>query len=426
MSQPLFAGPGRIKPPSSLMSAKLNNCKDYVLARREHLRLLFSSPEKAPSVRRTAPCSYAAVFLCWMIVITIISIPLAAQTDDFNALSAGAAAARQQGDIPKAIDLYRKATEKNPGWPDGWWFLGILQYDQNQFDPARDALTRYLQLTPKAAPALALRGICEFNTGAYEPALQDLEQADSLGAANQPKNAQILYYHEGLLLAHFQRFEEALTKFQTLVQQGAESPDLALAVGLAGLHQNLLPQAVPPDQSSFLSVVGQAAILLMQKNYDGGRQDFQSLFTQYPQLPGLHYLYGYLLFPTNPDEALAHFHQELIISPHNANAHAMLAWALELQNDYAGSLDDAAKAATENPALPMAQLVYGKALIETGDLQAGLPHLERVLTTEPGNLEAHLALVKAYAKLGRSEDARRERLVCLSISQRGAAPVATP
>jgi Flp pilus assembly protein TadD len=104
----------------------------------------------------------------------------------------------------------------------------------------------------------------------------------------------------------------------------------------------------------------------------------------------------------------------------------MRAWALELQGDYAESLDDAAKAAAEDPSLPMGQLVYGRALVETGDVSNGLPHLENVLRMEPGNLEAHLTLAKTYSKLGRSEDARRERLLCLSISQQGVTPLAAP
>jgi tetratricopeptide (TPR) repeat protein len=353
-------------------------------------------------------------------------LPARAQIDDFASLAASADAARQQGDAPRAIELYKRATEKNPNWTDGWWFLGILQYDQNQYQPASDALTRYLQLTPKAAPAFALRGLCEFNTGAYPEALQDLELAESLGAANQPRNAQILYYHEALLLTRFSRFEEALAKFALLVQQGADNQDLAVAVGLAGLRRNQLPEMVSSDQTALLSSVGHAAILLMQKNHDASRKAFQAIFTEQPRTPDIHYLYGYLLFPTNPDEAVDQFHRELVISPRNATAHAMCAWALELQGDYAASLDDAKKAAEEDPSLPMGQLVYGKALIETGDVNAGLPHLESVLKAQPGNLEAHLALAKAYSKLGRSEDARRERLTSLAISQQGAAPLAAP
>jgi tetratricopeptide (TPR) repeat protein len=291
-------------------------------------------------------------------------------------------------------------------------------------------LDRYLQLTPRAAPALALRGLCKFNTGNYSQALQDLELADSQGAANQPRNAQIIYYHEALLLTRLGRFEEALGKFQILVKQGTdnragkqdlenqdlENQDLLLALGLAGLRLNLLPQEVKPDQTAVLSSVGRAAVLLMKQD-EGARRAFQDVFARYPRLPNIHYLYGYLLFATKPDEAVSQFREELAISPHSAHAHAMCAWALELQGDYAASLDDAAKAATEDPSLPMGQLVYGRALVETGDISGGLPHLENVLRSEPGNLEAHLTLTKAYSKLGRSEDARRERLLCLSISQ---------
>jgi tetratricopeptide (TPR) repeat protein len=391
----------------------------------EHIRFVRNAPEPVWPLGIPMARSVAARICCCMVLMAIaLLIPAKAQNDDFASLAAGADAARQQGDAPRAIELYRRATQKNPNWPDGWWFLGILQYDQNQYQLAGDALTRYLQLTPKAAPAFALRGLCEFNTGAYPEALQDLELAESLGAANQPRNAQILYYHEALLLTRFSRFEEALAKFALLVQQGADNQDLNIAVGLAGLRRNQFPEAVSSDQTALLSSVGHAAILLMQKNYDASRQAFQAIFTDQPRTPDIHYLYGYLLFPTNPDEAVDQFHRELAISPRNATAHAMCAWALELQGDYAGSLDDARKAAEEDPSLPMGQLVYGKALIETDHVNAGLPHLETVLKSQPGNLEAHLALTKAYSKLGRSEDARRERLVSLAISQQGAAPVA--
>lgn len=393
----------------------------------DHIRFVRHTPTPVGPINITKARVFAARICCCVILAAMAVVTnVRAQSDEFSSLAASADAARQQGDAPRAIELYKRATEKNPNWPDGWWFLGILQYDQNQYQPASDALTRYLELTPKAAPAFALRGLCKFNLAAYPQALKDLELAESLGAANQPRNAQILYYHEALLLTHFGRFEEALAKFALLVQQGADSQDLAIAVGLAGLRRNQFPETVSPDQSPLVSAVGHAAILLMQKNYDASRQAFQAVFTEHPTTPDIHYLYGYLLFPTNPDEAVDQFHRELAISPRNATAHAMCAWALELQGDYAASLDDARKSAEEDPSLPMAQLVYGKALIETGDLHGGLPHLESVLQAQPGNLEAHLALTKAYSKLGRSEDARRERLMSLSISQQGAAPVAAP
>jgi len=100
----------------------------------------------------------------------------------------------------------------------------------------------------------------------------------------------------------------------------------------------------------------------------------------------------------------------------------MLAWAYGLRGDFAAALPDAQKAAAEAPSLPMAQLVLGRTLVETGDVNSGLPHLEDVLRMEPGNLEAHMTLAKAYSELGRKEDARRERLWCLAVSNPGTAP----
>lgn len=396
-----------------------------------------SAPDEREARALPDPLTLLGRAACFVLLITTLFSPSAwSQTGDFASLSSSADAARQQGDIPRAIELYRKAIEENPNWPDGWWFLGILQYDGNQYAAAKEALSRYLQLTPKAAPALALRGLCEFEMGDYPESLQDLDLAVSRGAANQPRNARIILYHQALLLIHFGRFEESLAKFAVLAQQGSDNSDLPIGIGLAGLRMNLLPKDVPAAQIPQLSAIGNAAVRLMNQDYDGGRQGFQSLFAQYPQVANIHYLYGYLLFATKPEQALAQFRKELAISPQSPNAHAMCAWALEMQGDYKAALDDAAKAATEDPSLPMGQLVYGRALLETGDINGALPHLENVLRSEPDNLEAHLAIVKAYSKLGRSEDARRERLLSLSISQQsisqqsvsqpGAAPVASP
>jgi Flp pilus assembly protein TadD len=73
----------------------------------------------------------------------------------------------------------------------------------------------------------------------------------------------------------------------------------------------------------------------------------------------------------------------------------------------------------------MAQLVYGRDLVETGDAAGGLAHLQKVLEAEPENLEAHMALTKALSKLGRAEEARQQRLLCLSISEKERSPRAT-
>src|ERR1039458_9303236 len=162
--------------------------------------------------------------------------------ESFDELTAGASSAREQGDIPRAIELYQQATQLNPKWPDGWWYLGSLQYGVNAYAPAIEALTHYIELTPDAGPARALRGLCEFEVGQYPQSLQDLQQGIALGAANQPRNAGIVLYHEALLLTRLGRFEEALGKYAVMVRHGTINEDVTNGIGLSGLRMPILPK----------------------------------------------------------------------------------------------------------------------------------------------------------------------------------------
>jgi cytochrome c-type biogenesis protein CcmH/NrfG len=346
----------------------------------------------------------------------------------FSDVAAKALADRQANNVPGAIELYQQALKLNSQWPDGWWFLGSLQYGTGAYAAASDALSHYLDLTPNAAPALAMRGLCEFETAEYEKSLNDIQRALALGAANQPRNEKILRYHEALLLTRTGRFEDALRSYAFFAHDDANdsNPELLLAVGLAGLRTPLLPKELKADQPELYIGVGKAAFEFMKGNKEIAREQFQRLFQRVPAVLNAHYLYGYLLYASDPDEALVEFRNELEANPSNTAAEVMLAWIPLLQNDGLEALPYARKAVAENPALASAQLVLGRALSETGDTTGGIEHLEKTVQLQPDNLEVHLALAKAYSKSGRKEDARRERLLCLEISKNDTAPATHP
>jgi tetratricopeptide (TPR) repeat protein len=337
-------------------------------------------------------------------------------SDRQNDVIAEAAAARTQNDIPRAIELYSQAVTQNPNWPDGWWFLGSLQYGTGNYAAARDALSHYLEMIPSAGPAFALRGLCEFETAEYSQALADIQHGISLGAANQPRNEQILRYHEALLLTRLGNFASALKAYAFFAKNGVTNPELLTAIGLAGLRMPLLPKDVSTEKHELVSTAGDAAYRFMAGDESSAKHAFEDLFQLFPTAANAHFLYGYLLFAKDPYAALTEFQQELKIAPANADADVMAAWALLLQNTPADALPYAEKAAAEKPTLPSAQLVLGKSLLETGDVEHSLEHLEQALQLEPNNLETHLALAKAYSKSGRKEDARRERLLCLRMT----------
>jgi len=377
--------------------------------------------------KRCAPARRANVGLVACLVFLLSPVLLLAQSipENFDDLARLATAAAAQNDVPSAIDLYGRAVQLKPDWRDGWWSLGMLQYGAGSFPAARDALTHYIELAPEAGPAYAVRGLCEFELGDYRQSLQDVQNGLKRGAANQARNESVLRYHEALLLTLNGDFEGALRAYGFFARAGVADPEMFEAIGLAGLRIPILPKDLRAEWKDVTLAAGTAAFHFMAGDEEKSQQEFQALFQRYPAAVNAHYLRGYLLFAKNPEQAVPEFRRELEIGAANPSVEMMLAWALLLQNNAAGALPYAEKAAAEEPGLATVQLVLGRAQVETGNLSEGRKHLDAALSLDPDNLEVHLALVKAYSKSGRTEEARRERMLCLGLTK-DEAPFARP
>lgn len=362
--------------------------------------------------------SLTALIVAFLFLLSLTVFAAAqASNSTFADIASKATSARDANNVPAAIDLYQQALKLNPKWTDGWWFLGSLQYSAGAYATATEALSHYLDLTHDAAPALAMRGLCEFETSDFERSLKDIQKALALGAANQPRNEKILRYHEALLLTRTGRFEDALRSYAFFAHEEDSNPELLLALGLAGLRVQLLPRELKTDQQEVYVSTGKAVFDFMKGDTASADVEFQRIFERIPPVANTHYLYGYLLYASDPDQAVVEFKKELEVNPSNAVAEVMLAWIPLMQNDGAQALPYARKAVADDASLPSAQLVLGRALTETDDAKAGVEHLEKTAQLQPDNLEVHLALVKAYSKAGRKEDARRERLLCLEMTK---------
>lgn len=367
----------------------------------------------------------AVIFIGVLFVMLVPSLAGQANPPNFSDIVAQANAAREVNDIPHAVELYQQALRLNSQWADGWWFIGSLHYGTGDYAAARDALSHYLEISPNAAPALAIRGLSEFETGQYSESLKDIQRALGLGAANDARNEKILRFHDAMLMTRLGRFEDALRAYGFFLHE-EQNPELLTAIGLAGLRTSLLPREVKDDQRDVFTSAGRAAFEFMKGDKDAARLEFQKLFARTPAIQNAHYLYGFLLYGTEPEEAASEFKRELEVNPKNAAAEVMLAWIPLLDNDGATALPYAEKAVATDGSLPSAQLVLGRALTETGDAKDGIEHLEKTEQAQPDNLEVHVALTKAYSKAGRKEDARRERLLCLEMTKNDTTPATHP
>jgi tetratricopeptide (TPR) repeat protein len=303
----------------------------------------------------------AALFFAVLPVADLLAEEPGAAT--FEDLSARATAAREANHLPEAVKLYREALEINPKWQAGWWFLGTILYDTNQYAGCRDALGYFVEFKTEAVPAWGILRLCEFQTGKYAPSLAHIERSLSLGPSDQPEMEKVLRYHEAVLLTRAGDFDQAIQKYVWFVRGAPPSSVLLTALGLAALRTPLLPKDISAGQEDLFTTAGMAAFSQMAGDAAGAQRNFRTLLDRFPTAHHVHYLYACSLLAAGPDQAIQEFQRELELTPASGGTLTMLAWALLNRGDSAMALPYAEKAAKNEPGYPLAQYVVGRSLV---------------------------------------------------------------
>jgi tetratricopeptide (TPR) repeat protein len=343
-----------------------------------------------------------------------------ASATTFEELSAQATAAREANQTSKAIALYQQALKMKPAWKEGWWFLGTLSYDSDQYKTGAQAFAEFVKLEDKAAPGWAFLGLCEFETGAYEQALEHTRRGLEIGTGLEPPVEQVLRFHEALLLTRLGLFDQAMPKFMIFARRGIHDPTLTSGVGLTALRRAMLPKEVPAEQQALITAAGQTACFWMTGDTSKTAPAFQTLITTYSKEPGVHALYASYLLSSRPaEEAMVELKRELDVNPRSADARAMIALLMVRAGASSTALPYAKQAAEDGPTSPMAQYTYGLILTSTGSLKEAIERLETAERLDPASIEYHMGLAGAYSKAGRYEDAIRERRKSIAMAREG-------
>ena len=136
----------------------------------------------------------------------------------------------------------------------------------------------------------------------------------------------------------------------------------------------------------------------------------KAVVDKYSTQPNIHYLYGSFLLFSDVDAGLAELKKELDISPAHVPALVTLASEYLRVQDFKTALPYAERAVEGDPTSFPAHAVLGRILCE-GDIDParGVKELEKARALAPGSPQVHMALASAYAKVGRKEDAAKER-----------------
>jgi len=351
----------------------------------------------------------------------------AAKTSGFEALVKKAETAREADHTDEAISLYKQVVRMRPGFAEGWWYLGMLHYETDQYPDGRAAFRHLTGLKPEMALGWAMLGLCEFETKDFDSALAHLEKADQLKIPSEQGFYDVSKYHFALLLIRSERFDSAVKIIGDFARQGKDSAQFTEAMGLAALRKPLLPSELPPLEREMVLDVGHALCAFAARRVAEAERDRVELLRKYPNTPQIHYLAGTMVLASDSDKALEEWNAELAISPEHPQALVSIAAEYLKRGEYQTARPSAEKAVEVSPSYFAAHAILGQILAE-GDLDVprGTHELETAVRLAPWQPQVHFALGTAYAKAGRKEDAAKEREEFLRLRGQNEVAVSKP
>jgi tetratricopeptide (TPR) repeat protein len=338
-------------------------------------------------------------------------------TTDFKTLAEQAGQASQQNRLDDAIALYQKALALKPSWADGWWSLGTIRYDRDEYQKAAIAFRRVIALQPDKGSPRVMLGLCEFELGEDDKALRDIEEGKERGLNPDEQFQQVTLFHEGVLLLRKGRFNRAGETFSDLSKSGVQNEDLTLDLGMAALR--MLPKSLPAEGTPGRDVVhrvGTAEGLAALKKFDDAKAEYEKVVSEYPEYPNIHYAQGrFLLGLSDVDGAVAAFQQELKNSPRNVAAMLQIA-AARYRLDSADGLKYAEQAVKLDPGEPFGHYLLGLLCLDTGDYTRAISELEFAKKYYAKIPDVYFALGNAYARSGQKEKAAQARAVFVKLN----------
>jgi tetratricopeptide (TPR) repeat protein len=258
-----------------------------------------------------------------------------------------------------------------PGWKEGLWNLGMLQYSSDRFSEARSTFQKTVEVAPGVGNAWSLLGLSEYETGNYDDALAHLEKAHFLGIKDDAEIARVSSYHLGLLYVRAGEFERASDLLLSTFGTGLVSPQAKIALGLAMLRVPLLPGQIDPSREALVLAAGDA---VTAGNDESLR--LAAMLRAYPDVPYLHYAFGLALAKAgNEKQALEQIRAETRISPDS----------------------------------PIPWIELSRLELHQGRANESLKAAQQAVRLSPDNRDAHEALAQTLEAAGMGEQATAER-----------------
>lgn len=317
--------------------------------------------------------------------------------------------ARADGRLLAAVQLYQAALAREPGWIDGWWALGAIQFELDRYNDAARSFEKVLERRPDDAEVQALLGLSDFETGNLDRAAELLTKAVAAGIGRIEPLGEAVTLRYGMLLARQGEFERALSVLGALALRGRyDRPLLREAFGVAALRITRLPQDVPPELREPVLLAGRAMALVFANQPDDAAPVFRELVRRFPDVPNVHFAYANFLTKADSDLALEQYRVELQRDSQHLPSLLEVAFEQLRRGNASAALEPAEQSVKLAPDSFASRLALGRVQLALGRVEAAVRELELAVRLASDSPDAHFALAQAYRASGREAESRKE------------------
>jgi tetratricopeptide (TPR) repeat protein len=315
-------------------------------------------------------------------------------------MQAGIAADKQkQFDV--AITEFKKVTELEPTFADGFVGLGQTYMEKHDFASAVTPLKRALEVDPELAPAHQLLGYALLAQGYAAQAIPHLQKVQD---------------RTGLGIAQIQtgQLAEAVANLQAALAERPNDQDLLYYLGRASglLSKQSIDTllAAYPDSARAHQALAENYFVLRQM--PEAEKEYREALRLRPDTPELHLELGEVYAGAFEwAKAEEEFRAQAKLQPGNAEAAYRLGTALLEEGKAREARAELVRADKLMPDMPETLYSLGKAASLEGDTATAQKEWTRLLSIEketPLAGQAHFALAGLYRKQGKTAAAQHE------------------
>jgi tetratricopeptide (TPR) repeat protein len=310
-------------------------------------------------------------------------------------------AADKQRQFDVAVAEFRKVTELDPTYADGFISLGQAYMEKHEFGSAIAPLKHALEVNPDSAPAHQLLGYALLVQGYAAEAIPHLKRA-------QDKTAL------GIAQIQTGQLPEAVANLQAALNEHPNDPDILYYLGRASglLSKQSIDTllAAYPDSSRAHQAMGENYFVLHQM--PEAEKEYGEALRLRPDIPEVHLELGEVYagafqWPNAEEE----FRAQAKLQPGNAEAAYRLGAALLEQGKVHEARAELLRADKLLPDMPETLYSLGKAASLEGDTAAAEKEWTKLLSIEKESSlasQAHFGLASLYRKQGKTAAAQHE------------------